>query len=205
MDFQNRGWIDKNTRENTPFQEYFVNATSSWGMMINSQEQLAVKVVADAEANRAGGTFNNCELKGEDNSQPPLSIFDPCPLTKVLTGSSVGPFEFDMIITIDPQYAEDNYWLDPTTLTPDDKTDFLWIVMHEFGHALGFAGTRNIIDGTFNGDFINTFDSLSSFTGDEANFEGDKASALFEGPVPLTFLTKFLPPWRLQLTPDCQG
>ena len=31
--------------------------------------------------------------------------------------------------------------------------------------------------------------------GDEANFEGDKASALFEGPVPLTFLPQDNPSW----------
>lgn len=47
------------------------------------------------------------------------TIFQPGPLSKILTGSNPGGPP-DMIFTVNAIYVEENYWFDPTAL---DRTD----------------------------------------------------------------------------------
>ena len=70
-------------------------------------------------------------------------------------------------------YVDQNFWFDPT---PNKRTDiaipltqvgFLSIVLHEFGHGLGYAGYLDRFPGNNCGKYISglmtAFDDISSF------------------------------------------
>ena len=72
----------------------------SWGKIIDSSEQVTVVVNADRGVARTGGTFINCLRTGKDEYG--RDIYQPGPLTKVLTGTSC--FSYEMIININSKF-----------------------------------------------------------------------------------------------------
>ena len=199
QDFASRGWL----APGSAFQTNIAAAAATWGSVIDSGETLAIEVRADNSVARTGGTFTNGQFLGFDGQGQ--AVWQPGPLTMVLTGANPGgPPE--IFIAINSAYVEAHYWFDPT---PDDRldqtappgtTDFVSIVLHELGHGLGMAGTRNFTPGpdygTFPG-FLNSFDALSEFGGDgnpldpsgapnPLLFTGAHAAAVYGGDVPLS-------------------
>lgn len=152
---------------------------------------------------RAGGTFTNGRFLHKDDQGN--DIWEPGPLSVILTGSNLGGPP-DIFLDINSAFVESNYWFDPTPenrtdeTVPRGKTDFVSIVLHELGHALGIAGPRNLNPGTSYGTlpgYGNSMDELSYFAGDgnpldsqgrpnPMFFAGVKAAKEFGSDVPLS-------------------
>jgi hypothetical protein len=121
----------------------------------------------------------------------------------MLTGSNPGEttYGYDIVLGFDASFVEQNYWFDPTptqriAAVPANRGDFVSVVMHEVGHALGIGGNRENPSGQFVRADISQFDNLSYFGGDgnpfdaqgEPNpmfFGGDNAAALDGADLPL--------------------
>jgi len=197
-DFANRGWLTPGSL----FKRNIEIALANWADHILAETTLIVYVQADNSLARAGGTFTNSDFLG---TQGGVNVFEPGPLSKIRTGTNRGGPP-DIFLRFNAGFVAGNYWFDPTPTDPDDEqvpqgqADFVSIVMHEMGHALGIAGTRSFSPGSGYGTLpshANPMDMLSYFGGNgnplSANqqpnpmfFRGAKAAAVFGGDVPLS-------------------
>lgn len=93
-------------------------------------------------------------------------------------------------------YLQSELWFDPEPLrrsapVPEDRTDAMSVLLHEWGHALGFNGWMDGIAGTLPVGYASTFDHqvglLHTETGSGLHFLGAQATALYGGAVPLTW------------------
>jgi hypothetical protein len=198
-DFAARGWLDVDS----PFQRNIRAALDIWSAAIESDRTLRLRVEASRAVTRTGGTFSNGRFVGRDAAG--RNIFEPGPLSRILTGANPGGAT-DMFFRVNAAFVQANYWFDPTPgdrgdETPRGRSDFVSIVLHEIGHALGFAGTRKMAAGPRYGtvgEYVNPFDVLSRFGGTSGNpltpagfpnpmfFTGAQAKAVFGHEVPLS-------------------
>jgi len=102
--------------------------------------------------------------------------------------------DIEFLIGIDG-YLQSELWFDPDPLqrsaaVPGHQTDAMTVLMHEFGHALGFNGWLDAASGAAPGRFLSTFDALvqpmATPQGTALFFTGAQAMAVHGGPVPLT-------------------
>lgn len=98
----------------------------------------------------------------------------------------------DIRFNIGHDYLVNELWFDPNPSSrietvPIDRTDAVSVFLHEFGHAIGFNGWRNVFDGSLPGDYMSTFDELVTFDGSDFWFVGTAAMNVYGGPVPLTY------------------
>ena len=93
-------------------------------------------------------------------------------------------------------YLQSELWFDPdpllrTAAVPVDRTDAMSVLLHEWGHALGFNGWMDGHTGALPGSFASTFDaSIGAQTGPGGValvFQGPLAMGLYGAAVPLTF------------------
>jgi FG-GAP-like repeat len=110
---------------------------------------------------------------------------------KLRTGIDQNGAGIDVMFNLNPSQLND-LWFDPDPSSrsipvPIDKSDAVSTFIHEFGHAIGFLGFRNETNGTLTGSFLSTFDEKTSFDGTNFFFNGTRATAIYGGPVPLTF------------------
>jgi FG-GAP-like repeat len=113
---------------------------------------------------------------------------------KLSTGIDQNGAEADVSISINPAFLSGSQaiWFDPDPLTrttpiPIYKTDAVSVFTHELGHALGFIGFKNEINGTLPANYQSAFDQKTSFDGTNFFFTGTRATAVYGGSVPLTF------------------
>ncbi len=185
--FASRGWLDPNSL----FQQNIVAALDEWGREFDSNETIVVDVVSDFGLARAGGTFSFGRFLG--TAPDGNAIWEPGPLTRILTGSNAGEtsFGFDVQLSFNPSFVENNYWFDPQPELRVDpvqfnRGDFISVVMHEFGHGLGMAGNRSFNAsnyGEINGGFMSLYDSLTYYggNGDPLDPVGDPNPMFFSG------------------------
>lgn len=92
-------------------------------------------------------------------------------------------------------YLQNELWFDPDPLlrsvaVPGAQTDAMTVLMHEFGHALGFNGWLDGAPGAASGSDLSTFDALvrplATPGGPALFFTGALAMGVYGGPVPLT-------------------
>lgn len=120
------------------------------------------------------------------------NVFEPGAATEIKTGIDPNGATADVHFAFNSVYLASELWFDPDPFAriapvPSNRTDAVSVLLHEFGHALGFNGWRDLIDGTLPGDFESTFDELTSFVGGNFFFNGPAAVAAYGGSVPLTF------------------
>ena len=93
-------------------------------------------------------------------------------------------------------YLQSELWFDPDPLrgsasVPDDRTDAMSVLLHEWGHALGFNGWMDGTTGALPGGYASSFDAqvapLPGTGGMTLVFQGAQAMSLYGGAVPLTF------------------
>lgn len=113
-------------------------------------------------------------------------------LTGVDSNGSLADIEF---IFGTSGYLQTSLWFDPDptlrlAAVPAQHTDAVSVLLHEFGHALGFNGWRDGSTGQLPGNYQSTFDALvraqptSSGTG--LFFTGTQSQSLYGAPLPLT-------------------
>lgn len=102
--------------------------------------------------------------------------------------------DIEFLIGIDG-YLQNELWFDPDPLSrsaavPAHQTDAMTVLMHEFGHALGFNGWLDAATGAAAGGHLSTFDAwvqpMATPLGTVLFFTGVQAMAVYGGPVPLT-------------------
>ena len=121
-----------------------------------------------------------------------FDVFEQGMAAEIRTGVDPNGADPDVDIEINPIYVTDELWFDPDpnsrTATVDvNRTDAMSTFLHEFGHALGYAGWINGTDGTFPGDYQSAYDERIAFDGTDFFFNGPEAMALYGGTVPLTY------------------
>lgn len=103
-----------------------------------------------------------------------------------------GAPDIEIVFGIDG-YLQNEIWFDPdprvrSAAVPGDQTDAMTVLMHEFGHALGFNGWLDAPPGA--GTYLSTFDAfvqpLATPLGTALFFTGPQAMSVYGGPVPLT-------------------
>lgn len=102
--------------------------------------------------------------------------------------------DIEFVIGIDG-YLQNELWFDPdprsrSAAVPGSQTDAMTVLMHEFGHALGFNGWLDASSGAAPGTYQSTFDAqvqpMATPLGTALFFSGAQAMAVYGGPVPLT-------------------
>ncbi len=93
-------------------------------------------------------------------------------------------------------YLQGELWFDPLPAmrlgpVPQDRTDAMSVLLHEWGHALGFNGWRDGITGELPGHYQSTFDALvrpqALPVGSALVFDGGQARSLYGQALPLTW------------------
>jgi FG-GAP-like repeat len=113
---------------------------------------------------------------------------------KLSTGVDENGDSADIDININPIVLNgpQPLWFDPDPLTrttpiPVERVDAVSVFTHELGHALAFIGFKDNTNGKPTTGFQTTFDEKTSFDGTNFFFTGTRATAVYGGPVPLTF------------------
>jgi hypothetical protein len=121
-----------------------------------------------------------------------FNVFEQGMAAELRTGVDPNGAAPDVIIDMNPDYVNNELWFDPdpnarTVPVDIDRTDAMSTFLHEFGHALGFAGWINPDTGAYPGDYQSTYDERTTFDGTNFYFTGPEAVALRGAGVPLTF------------------
>jgi hypothetical protein len=196
--FASRGWLDSNSL----FQQDIRAAANLWGAHISSNANIVVRVDTHSYAARAGGTNSSGRLLYTNAAGK--NVWEPGPLTRVLTGSNPGEtfYGYDILLVFDASFVENNYWFDPqpdrrSDPVPANEGDFMSVVMHELGHGFGMTGYRDFSTGQILGNDATLFDDHSYFGGNgnpiapngsrnSMFFRGDDAASLYGGDLHLT-------------------
>jgi hypothetical protein len=115
---------------------------------------------------------------------------------ELLTGEDLNGDDPDVEFNIGIDgYLQGELWFDPEPLrriapVPEDRTDAMSVLLHEWGHALGFNGWMDGRTGALPGDYASTFDHhvalVHTGSGPGLHFVGTQAMALYGAAVPLT-------------------
>ena len=121
-----------------------------------------------------------------------FDVFEQGMTAELRTGVDPNDADYDVLIEINPTYVYDELWFDPdpvarTAAVDVNRTDAMSTFLHEFGHALGFNGWINATTGTYPGNYQSTYDEKINFDGQNFFATGPAATALYGGPVPLSF------------------
>src|SRR5205823_1944251 len=133
---------------NSLFQRDMRAAANLWAARINSNQTIFETVDTQSYAARAGGTNSSGRLLYTTSAGK--NVWEPGPLTRILTGSNPGQTGsgYDILLGFDASFVENNYWFDPqpelrSATVPANKGDFVSVVTHELGHGFGMAGYRD--------------------------------------------------------------
>ncbi len=126
-----------------------------------------------------------------------VSLWQQGAAHELLTGIDVNGAEPDVEINIGIDgYLQTELWFDPDpalrlAAVPADRTDAFSVLLHEWGHALGFNGWMDGATGVLPGGYASTFDTRVNTVGGEPGptlyFAGPQSLALHGAPVPLSF------------------
>jgi hypothetical protein len=118
-----------------------------------------------------------------------LNIFEQGAAGKIRTGTDTNGTAPDIEFSFNTNYLLNELWFGGSTAdVPIKRTDATSVFLHEFGHAFAFNGFRDPLTGALPaGNFASTFDAQSSFDGTNFFFNGPKATALYGGPIALTY------------------
>jgi hypothetical protein len=164
-------------------------AGETWGRHFAGSTTIDVDIFFDSGIATANGRSETASFLENRNG---FNIFEQGVATEIRTGIDPNGANPDAVFGIGTAYLQNELWFDPdpysrSATVPDDRTDALSVLMHEFGHAIAFNGWQNHFDGSFPGDFKSTFDELKEFDGNDFFFTGAEATNLYGGNVPLTF------------------
>jgi PEP-CTERM motif len=165
---------------------------SRFDITVNTTLDVRIGFANIATANGASVTSSPVSSSGG------INVFEQGAAAKIKTGVDANGAAPDIQFNFGINgYLQNELWFDPdpvaqTALVPINKTDARSVVLHEFGHALGFNGWRDGTTGALPSNFQSTFDQWlqlgSSANGDPTLFfTGAHAVAAYGGAVPVTF------------------
>jgi hypothetical protein len=170
-------------------ESHAIAAGQRWANFLVGDADIEVVIRANAAIPFAEGrSVTNSFV--ENNGM--FDVFEQGMTAELRTGVDPNGADYDVVIEINPTYVNDELWFDPDpvarTIPVDvNRTDAMSTFLHEFGHALGFSGWINATTGGFPGNYQSTYDEQINFDGQNFFATGPAATALYGGPVPLTF------------------
>jgi hypothetical protein len=182
--FASRGWLDPTSL----FQQDIRAAANLWGARFASDAAINVQIDTHSYAARAGGTNSSGRLLYTNAAGK--KVWEPGPLTRILTGSNPGAttYGYDILLGFDASFVENYYWFDPqpqlrTAQVPANRGDFVSVVMHELGHGFGMTGYRDFPTGQILGSDATLFDDHTYFggNGNPIAADGSRNSMFFRG------------------------
>ena len=164
-------------------------AANEWGSRIVSSGRMSLQVDFTKESTTSAGSQHYTQV----GTQGDLRLFQQGALTTISAAGAVA-VGLDAVLHIGADYLTQTLWFDPDPVSretpiPYMKVDALSVFMHEFGHILFMNGWRDWTTGQLpsGADYESTFDQYVISDGEEFYFSGPLATALYGGPVPLTF------------------
>jgi hypothetical protein len=170
-------------------EQHVITAGTWWGYYLEGNASIEVVVRSSTAVEFAEGRSITSSFVGNNGS---FDVFEQGMVAELRNGVDPNDATPDVEILINPDYAINELWYDPdptarTATVDGNRTDAMSTFLHEFGHALGFAGWVHPTLGTYPGDYQSTFDEHVVFDGDNFYFTGTAASIINHAPVPLTF------------------
>lgn len=160
-------------------------AFNSWATNFNS----AAKVVARVEIST--NTVSK-RIESASTSNTPVKtvngviVVEESTAYKIRTGLSVIASQADLVIRIDPDYLNQEVWLDPRPNLridpiPDKKVDAVSLLAHELGHAFGMQTFRDLDTGAPYPGYMTVYDQYVNISTYGFSFVGPNGA-----PVTLT-------------------
>lgn len=119
-----------------------------------------------------------------------ITVALPGSVDELLSGVDPNGADFDIVITLPPEYLAKTLWLDPDPLTRaaphTGNFDAVSFFLHELGHGLGFVGYGEGNTGVVTGKFVTTYDFYVTTLNGAPVFNGPNAMAVYGGPIPLS-------------------
>jgi hypothetical protein len=170
-------------------QQHVITAGTWWGYYLDGNASIEVVVRTSTAVPYAEGRSLSSSFV---NNNGTFDVFEQGMVAELRSGVDPNGATPDVEILLNPDYAINELWYDPDTTSrtapvDSNRTDAMSTFLHEFGHALGFAGWIHPTLGTYPGDYQSTFDEHVVFDGDNFYFTGTAASIINHAPVPLTY------------------
>jgi len=158
-----------------------------------SNAELSVRIGFASMATASGRSTSSAWLGTGDDG---LHLYEQGATHELLTGvdSNGSLADIEFIFGTDG-YLQSSLWFDPEptlrlAAVPAQYTDAVSVLLHEFGHALGFNGWRDGVTGDLPGNYQSTFDALvrtqPTAAGTGLFFTGTQSQSLYGAPLPLT-------------------
>lgn len=170
-------------------EQHVITAGTWWGYYLEGNAPIEVVVRTSSTVEFAEGRSLTSSFVGNNGT---FDVFEQGMVAELRNGVDPNGSTADVEILINPDYAINELWYDPdptsrTATVDGNRTDAMSTFLHEFGHALGFAGWIHPTLGTYPGNYQSAYDEHVVFDGDNFYFTGVAASVLNHAPVPLTF------------------
>jgi hypothetical protein len=170
-------------------EQHVIAAGTWWGYYLDGNASIEVVVKTSTAVPFAEGRSFVSSPVGNNGS---FDVFEQGMVAELRSGSDQNGATADVEILLNPDYAVNELWYDPdptarTATVDGNRTDAMSTFLHEFGHAIGFAGWIHPTLGTYPGNYQSTYDEHVQFDGDNFYFTGIAASIINQAPVPLTF------------------
>jgi hypothetical protein len=163
-------------------------AGQEWSKVLRQSDpttDIVLKVVINfnSSVELAGGR----SLAVSEVSTNGLTVYEQGAAAK-LRGINANGNGNDIELIFNPQNLVNRLWFgtNPSDI-PSSQFDALSVFSNGFGHAFAFNGFRNPLTGSLPGNYESTFDAQIASVGNNFFFQGDNATRLYGGPVPLTF------------------
>ena len=170
-------------------ESHVLAAGALWDAGIAGDAELEVEVSFDNTTARASGRSATSSYVSTIGS---INVFEQGAAAEINNGIDPNGPAPDIQFYFNTTYLADELWFDPNPFArnasiPDDKTDALSVIVHEFAHAFGFNGWRDPFTGELPANYMSTFDVFAVFDGADFFFSGAEAVFLYGADVPLTY------------------
>ena len=135
-------------------------AAQLWGSILNSEQPIYIAAQFSPLAAGVLGSAGSVTVHANFDNVPVTGVWYNAALADAISGIDLAPTSFDISSNYSSNYPF-YYGLDDNT--PAGQINFLDVVMHEFGHGLGFQNFETEQTGAF---FQNRADIYSVFTYD---------------------------------------
>lgn len=121
-------------------------AAAMWGTVLKSEQPIYIIAQFNPLGANVLGSAGSQTVHANFANAPVLNVWYPAALADAISGIDLAPTSYD----IGSQFSSDfNFYYGLDGKTPAGQINFLDVVMHEFGHGLGFQNFETEATGAF--------------------------------------------------------